>query len=196
VDNTEGQDKSSAQDEPSAQDEQLPYDPLQLYAFRPEKGDIAEALASSAPLTPEQRYKLELEIRLRQLQVEMARSDSSAVTDQNQMSIERDVLIQESTAAITQSRTRILYGLIAVLARLVVLALLYGVSLFFFSSQGNNPEQMSNGVVASMGAVTSVIGSLVSAYFGIQLGSAGRERAESQRDRALASRSEQSTPRG
>jgi hypothetical protein len=51
--------------------------------------------------------------------------------------------------------------------------------------------------VASMGVVTGVIGSLVSAYFGIQLGSAGRERAEAQRDRAVAASTEASnTPSG
>ena len=57
----------------------------------------------------------------------------------------------------------------------------------FWGCSETNPEQTANSIVASMGAVTGVIGSLVSAYFGIQLGSAGRERAESERDRARAS---------
>ena len=80
---------------------------------------------------------------------------------------------------------------------LVVLAVLYGLTLYFFTSQGTDAQQVANNVVASMGVVTGVIGSLVSAYFGIQIGSAGRERAEAQRDRAVAASTEASnTPSG
>jgi hypothetical protein len=46
------------------------------------------------------------------------------------------------------------------------------------------PEQnmvstyLANNVVACMGAITGVIGSLVGAYFGVQLGNAGKEAAD------------------
>ena len=80
---------------------------------------------------------------------------------------------------------------------LVVLAVLYGLTLYFFTSRGTDSQQVANNVVASMGVVTGVIGSLISAYFGIQIGSAGRERAEAQRDRAVAASTEASnTPSG
>jgi hypothetical protein len=93
---------------------------------------------------------------------------------------------RQADSADKQAQQRIRYGLIAVISGLVILAALYIASLYFFTSQGKNTEQMANNIVASMGVVTGVIGSLVSAYFGIQLGSAGRERAEAQRDRAVA----------
>ena len=67
-----------------------------------------------------------------------------------------------------------------------MLAGLYVATLYFYTSNATEPEQIANNVVGSMGVVTGVIGSLVSAYFGIQLGSAGRERAEAQRDRQAA----------
>ena len=51
------------------------------------------------------------------------------------------------------------------------------------------PDNLANNVVASMGAITGVIGSLVAAYFGLQAGAAGKEAsdAKAEKQSALAS---------
>jgi hypothetical protein len=50
-------------------------------------------------------------------------------------------------------------------------------------------DTLANNVVAAMGAITGVIGSLVGAYFGLQAGAAGKEAsdAKAQQQSALAS---------
>jgi hypothetical protein len=51
----------------------------------------------------------------------------------------------------------------------VVLAVLYGLTLYSFTSRGTDSQQVANNVVASMGVVTGVIGSLEAAPIGGQL---------------------------
>jgi len=128
-------------------------------------------------------------LELKNLELTLATQKEATRQQQNQLAFES--AMRQADSADRQAQQRIMYGLIAIIGGLVTLAALYIATIFFFSSQGTTPEQGANNVVASMGAVTGVIGSLVSAYFGIQLGSAGRERAESQRDRALAASSEE-----
>jgi hypothetical protein len=113
----------------------------------------------------------------------------------NRMQERVDKFRTEAELANRQAQSRIRYGLITVLSGLVALSVLYIVTLYFFTAHVTDPEQVANNVVATMGVVTGVIGSLVSAYFGIQLGSAGRERAESQRDSAIAGASDQTPSR-
>jgi hypothetical protein len=144
----------------------------------------AARLRSSGADREEALANMQLELALRKLQHE-----------EQQASLRANQLVEEAKATERQAQRRLLYGLITVLSGLVVLGVLYGVTLYFFTSKGTPSEQIANNIVASMGVVTGVIGSLVSAYFGIQLGSAGRERAESQRDQAAASSLQPPPPR-
>ena len=61
------------------------------------------------------------------------------------------------------------------------------VAVIIFASL--TPDNLANNVVASMGAITGVIGSLVAAYFGLQAGAAGKEAsdAKAEQQSALAS---------
>jgi uncharacterized membrane protein YjfL (UPF0719 family) len=63
------------------------------------------------------------------------------------------------------------YGFYAVVAGLLVIGVIYVASLFIYRGvTPNDPADISNNVTASMGAVSGVIGSIVSAYFGVQAG--------------------------
>jgi hypothetical protein len=65
-----------------------------------------------------------------------------------------------------------------------LIGMIYVVSIIVFSV--NTPDNIVQNMVAALGAVTGVIGSMVAGYFGIQLGTAGRERAEAVREDARA----------
>jgi len=139
-----------------------------------------------------------IELRRLELEIEEMKEGTRARKEEMAFGIRQQELDgqmarfqRQADSADRQAQQRIRYGLIAIIGGLGTLATLYIVSVFFYSSGGTNAEQVANNVVASMGAITGVIGSLVSAYFGIQLGTAGRERAEAQRDRALAASSEE-----
>ncbi|MGH3145777.1 MAG: hypothetical protein ACRDTR_08245 [Rubrobacter sp.] len=74
-----------------------------------------------------------------------------------------------------------------VLAGLGLVAVLYLLTILIFAIL--TPDNLANNVVASMGAITGVIGSLVAAYFGLQSGAAGKESsdAKAEQQSALAS---------
>jgi hypothetical protein len=153
-----------------------------------QKRDAMEE-APDASLTPNERIELErikLELDIRKNETVQKRLDTEQNQRAKEIEAERERFRIEAESSDRQAQQRIFYGLVAIVSGLVVLAVLYTTSLFFFSTPEADPQQVANNIVASMGVVTGVIGSLVSAYFGIQLGSAGRERAESQRDRAIA----------
>jgi hypothetical protein len=79
------------------------------------------------------------------------------------------------------------YGYQIVLAGLALVTVLYVATIIIFAIL--TPDNLANNVVASMGAITGVIGSLVAAYFGLQAGAAGKEAADAKAEQqsALAS---------
>jgi len=79
------------------------------------------------------------------------------------------------------------YGYHIIIAGLALVSVLYIATIIIFAIL--TPENLANNVVASMGAITGVIGSLVAAYFGLQAGAAGKEAsdAKAERQSALAS---------
>jgi hypothetical protein len=79
------------------------------------------------------------------------------------------------------------YGYHIIIAGLALVSVLYIVTILIFAIL--TPENLANNVVASMGAITGVIGSLVAAYFGLQAGAAGKEAsdAKAEQQSALAS---------
>jgi hypothetical protein len=154
--------------------------------------DAQDAVIGTPPTVNERIELRRLELELEQLKEDTRQQKEVQAFDirAQELDYERARFERQADSADRQAQQRIRYGMIAIIAGLGTLAALYIVSVFY-SSAGTNPEQVANNVVASMGAITGVIGSLVSAYFGIQLGTAGRERAEAQRDRALAASSEE-----
>ena len=79
------------------------------------------------------------------------------------------------------------YGYHIILAGLALVTVLYISTIIIFAFL--TPDNLANNVVASMGAITGVIGSLVAAYFGLQAGAAGKEAsdAKAEKQSALAS---------
>jgi hypothetical protein len=79
------------------------------------------------------------------------------------------------------------YGYHIIIAGLALVSVLYIVTIIIFAIL--TPENLANNVVASMGAITGVIGSLVAAYFGLQAGAAGKESSDAKaaQQAALAS---------
>ena len=67
------------------------------------------------------------------------------------------------------------YGLIAVIAGLLAIVLVVIVAMFRYPS-----AEVNNVVGTALGA----IGTLVGAYFGVQVGSAGKDQAEKAKDKA------------
>jgi hypothetical protein len=72
-------------------------------------------------------------------------------------------------------RLRIRYGLLIILAGFVLVALISVVSIFRW-------EDVTS-VATAIGATTSLVGTVVGSFLGIQVGSAGKERAEADRQR-------------
>jgi hypothetical protein len=79
------------------------------------------------------------------------------------------------------------YGYHIIIAGLALVSGLYLVTIIVFAVL--TPENLANNVVALMGAITGVIGSLVAAYFGLQAGAAGKESSDAKaaQQSALAS---------
>jgi hypothetical protein len=79
------------------------------------------------------------------------------------------------------------YGYHIVVVGIALVAALYIATIIIFALL--TPDNLANNVVAAMGAITGVIGSLVAAYFGLQAGSAGKEKsdAKAEQQSALAS---------
>jgi hypothetical protein len=79
-----------------------------------------------------------------------------------------------SNGGVDFARTK--YGFYIVVGGLVSVVALYIATIALFAWL--SPDNLANNVVACMGAITGVIGSLVGAYFGVQLGNAGKEAAD------------------
>lgn len=79
------------------------------------------------------------------------------------------------------------YGYHIIIAGLALVSILYLATIIVFAIL--TPENLANNVVASMGAITGVIGSLAAAYFGLQAGAAGKESSDAKaaQQSALAS---------
>jgi hypothetical protein len=69
------------------------------------------------------------------------------------------------------------YGFWIVIAGLGSVIVLYIGTIIIFAIL-TTPDTLANNVVACMGAITGVIGSLVGAYFGVQLGASGKEASD------------------
>jgi hypothetical protein len=70
------------------------------------------------------------------------------------------------------------YGVTVVLAGLVVILLAFVLSLSEYEKAAD--------VSTALAPVTGVVGTLVGAYFGVQVGAAGKEKAEEKRERSEA----------
>jgi threonine/homoserine/homoserine lactone efflux protein len=68
------------------------------------------------------------------------------------------------------------YGLWVVFAGLAVILVAFGAALLAFSEAAD--------VSTALAPVTGVVGTIVGAYFGVQAGAAGKEKAEQQRAQA------------
>ena len=72
-------------------------------------------------------------------------------------------------------RLRIRYGLLIILAGFVLVALISIVSIFRWADVTS--------VATAIGVTTSLVGTVVGSFLGVQVGSAGKERAEADRQR-------------
>jgi hypothetical protein len=72
-------------------------------------------------------------------------------------------------------RMRLRYGLLIILAGFVLVALIAIISIYRW-------EDVTN-VATVIGATTSLVGTVVGAFLGVQVGAAGREQAEADRRR-------------
>lgn len=83
-----------------------------------------------------------------------------------------------ATTTITTSpdELRIKYGSVAILGGFILVAVVMGVAIWRWDS--------ANDVALVVGLVTSMVGTVVGAFFGIQVGSQGKEEALAARDQA------------
>jgi hypothetical protein len=72
------------------------------------------------------------------------------------------------------------YALVAVLAGLLTVVAIYTTAILRWTT--------AQDVAAVVGGAGSIVGTIVGAYFGLQVGSAGRAQAETQRERAETQR--------
>jgi hypothetical protein len=82
-----------------------------------------------------------------------------------------------STGARTTEDPKVTYGFWIVIAGLGSVIVLYIGTIITFAIL-STADTLANNVVAAMGAITGVIGSLVGAYFGVQVGSSGKEASD------------------
>ena len=82
-----------------------------------------------------------------------------------------------STGAGQTEDTKARYGFWIVIAGLGSVIVLYIGTIITFAILTTS-DTLANNVVAAMGAITGVIGSLVGAYFGVQVGAAGKEASD------------------
>ncbi len=75
-----------------------------------------------------------------------------------------------------QVRTR--YGFVLVITGIILVGVMYALTLWAY--RGGQAAE----VATAMGAVTTVVGTLVGAFFGVQLGAAGREKIEDRAENA------------
>jgi hypothetical protein len=71
---------------------------------------------------------------------------------------------------------RVRYGAWLIIAAFALLAVVFGVAVSQFS--------VASDVTAVVASVATVVGTIIGAYFGVQVGSSGKEAAESQRNQA------------
>ena len=71
---------------------------------------------------------------------------------------------------------RLKFGALIIVAAFALLGVVFAVSIAHFSSAAD--------VTAVVGSVATVVGTIVGAYFGIQVGSHGKEAATAARDKA------------
>ncbi len=64
------------------------------------------------------------------------------------------------------------YGFWVVLAGLLVILIVYGIAVYTWRAASD--------FAAAAGSVAGVVGTIVAAFFGVQVGSAGKERAQQQ----------------
>jgi len=82
-----------------------------------------------------------------------------------------------TTAAMADAdMTRIKYGAWLIVAAFVLLAVVFGVAVWRYTH--------ASAVVAVVGSVATVAGTILGAFFGAQVGSAGKEAAEARRAQA------------
>ena len=82
-----------------------------------------------------------------------------------------------STGAGQTEDTKARYGFWIVIAGLGSVIVLYIGTIITFAIL-SSADTLANNVVAAMGAITGVIGSLVGAYFGVQVGASGKETSD------------------
>jgi uncharacterized protein YacL len=84
--------------------------------------------------------------------------------------------VRQPTAAESAELVRARYGVTVVLAGLVVTLVAFGLTLLAFDKAGS--------VSAALSPITGVIGTIVGAYFGVQVGASGKAESEAARSKA------------
>jgi hypothetical protein len=84
--------------------------------------------------------------------------------------------VHQPTAAESAEVARARYGVTVVLAGLVVTLVAFGLTLLAFDKAGS--------VSAALAPITGVIGTIVGAYFGVQVGASGKAESEAARSKA------------
>ena len=79
-------------------------------------------------------------------------------------------------AALSAEMARIKYGVWLSAAAFLLLGVICGISV--------SKMTVGSDMVAALGSVTTVVGTIIGAFFGVQIGSHGREVAEAGRDQA------------
>src|SRR5215204_3469698 len=103
-----------------------------------------------------------------------APSNNQAATPTGSTGVSSNVT---STGAGPTEDPKTKYGFWIVIAGLGSVIILYIGTIITFAIL-TTPDTLANNVVASMGAITGVIGSLVGAYFGVQVGASGKETSD------------------
>jgi len=101
-------------------------------------------------------------------------SDNQPTTPTSPTSVSSNV---GSNGAAPTEDPKAKYGFWIVIAGLGSVIVLYIGTIITFAIL-STADTLANNVVAAMGAITGVIGSLVGAYFGVQVGAAGKETSD------------------
>ena len=98
----------------------------------------------------------------------------ASVTAQNPAQNPAEAPVQKAAPSVDMARIR--YGAWLIVAAFALLGVVFGIAVSQFSTASD--------VTAVVGSVTTVVGTIIGAFFGVQIGSAGKEAAENGRAHA------------
>ena len=98
----------------------------------------------------------------------------ATVPAQNPAQNPAEAPVEEPAPSVDMARIR--YGAWLIVAAFALLGVVFGIAVSQFSTASD--------VTAVVGSVTTVVGTIIGAFFGVQIGSAGKEAAENGRAHA------------